>query len=222
MSMEETALVPVKPARIQRKDKRGLRLNQKKALLALAQGLPLEECAEAAGVALTTLKEWTRDDPAFMAAYEDLWSSLLDDFKHRASTLLPQAGELMKEGLEAEQYVEADCQCPDCGHKFKTPVAIPAWNVRLRIMENIQKLHGLLGTTVKVEGKIEQVHTLELTTDDYIAIQRIKRGMEVPPDVYQSLRERGAIEGEFRELDSHDTGQTKSHYEQQNKCDTRS
>ena len=202
MDEETTALVPVKPARVQRKDKRGLRLNQKRALMALAQGLSLEECAQAGGVALTTLKEWTRDDPAFMAAYEDLWSSLLDDFKHKASILLPKAGDLMKEGLDAEQVIEADCQCPDCGRRFKAEVNVPAWNVRLRVMENIQKLHGLLGTSIHVEGRVEQVHSLELTTDDYIAIQRIKRGMEVPPDVYQSLRERGAIEGEYRELNS--------------------
>ena len=203
---ETTALVPAKPARIRRRDKFGLQLNQKRALLALAEGATWEVAAEAAKVAVSTLRGWTQTDTAFITEYQSLLTGLLGEFKGRMTTLLPRVGDALVDALDANKplEVEAFVKCPECEHTFpaKMVVEVPNYGVRLRVAEDLMKQHGQLGQTLKVEGEIAHKHTLELSTDDRIAIQRIRRfGRDsVPSDIVESLQQRGVIEGEYREI----------------------
>ena len=204
--MEETALVPVtpKPVRLRRKDKHGLRLNQKRGLIALAQGATWEQAAKEAGVEVQTLKDWAILDPAFKAEYDGLLAGLLTDVKHRMSTMLPKVGDVMAEALDADQPLKVACTCPDCGARFDAVIDSPNWAVRLRVAENLLKQHGQLASKIDVEGDIKHTHVLELSTDERIALQLIRRGKRdaVPPDVYESLQSRGVIDAEIRELDN--------------------
>ena len=208
MTMDESnALVPATPTRIRKRDKHGLRLNQKQALIALVQGASKAEAAKIARVHPSTLQGWLQNDPAFLTEYQNLLSGLLDDVKHRMSSLLPKAGDVMAEALDADQPMEAtvNVTCPDCGSTFPHNVSIqgPNWKVRQRSAEKLLEQHGKLGKTLKVEGEIHHEHTVVLSTDEIVALQLIKRGNRdaVPPDIYESLRQRGEIvEGEYREL----------------------
>jgi hypothetical protein len=202
--MDESTALVIKPARLQRRDKHGLRLNQKRALIALGMGAGWVEAAKEAGVEVCTLRGWTQLDPAFITEYQNLLTGLLDEVKGRMSSLLPAVGEVMADALNSDKPLDVDVVCPDCGARFSTVVEGPNWNIRLRVAENILKQHGQLGTNVHIEGKIEHEHTLELSTDDRIAVQLLKRGMhdQVPPSVFESLKQRGIIEGEYRVLDA--------------------
>jgi len=206
IDMEETALVPVtpKPVNLRRKDKYGLRLNQKRALIALCQGGSWEQAAKEACVEVQTLKDWAILDPAFKTEYDNLLAGLLTDVKHRMSTMLPKVGDVMAEALDAGQALKVGVVCPDCGAHYDAIIDSPNWAVRLRVAENLLKQHGQLASKIEVEGDIKHTHVIELSTDDRIALQLIRRGKResVPPDVYESLLSRGVIDAEYRELDN--------------------
>lgn len=198
----DTALVPASNKPIRRRDPRGLRLNQKKALIALGQSSDWKGAAAAAGVEVETLQEWLANDVAFQAQYDNLLSGFLTEVQGRMTALLPRVGEVMQEGLDADSYETVDVSCPDCGYKFKEQVRGPAWAVRLRIVEDILKHKGLLAQKVDISGQIEHQH-IALTAEEYILLQRIRRfgPDKAPPGFIEELRQRSVIvEGEFREV----------------------
>ncbi len=204
--MNDKALVPSSRP-LTRRDKRGLRLNQKQALMALGQSSDWKAAAVAAGVEVSTLQDWLANDVAFQNAYDSLLSGFLAEMKGRMSALLPRVGDVMQEGLDAERYEEVDCTCPKCGFEFKEEVKIPAWAIRLRVAEQILK-HKLPTTSkVEVSGEIEHQH-VTLTAEEAVLYQRFKRfGSDaVPPGFIEELRRRGhVIEGDFTELPPVDT-----------------
>ena len=197
-----TSLVPASKQPLKRRDPRGLRLNQKKALVALSQQADWKTAATAAGVEVDTLKDWLEHDVAFQAQYDSLLSGFFTEIQGRMTALLPRVGEVMKEGLEANKYEEVDVVCPKCQHEFKEEVKGPSWAVRLRVVEDILKHKGLLSQKVEVSGSIEHQH-ITLTAEDAILLQLYRRkGPDfVPPGFIDELRARGhVIEGEFTEV----------------------
>jgi hypothetical protein len=120
------------------------------------------------------------------------------------TALLPRVGEVMQEGLDANAPTEVEGICPHCEQPFKTTVQVPAWAVRLRVVEDILKHKGLLSQKVEVSGSIEHQH-ITLSAEDAILLQLYRRkGPDfVPPGFIDELRARGhVIEGEFTELPS--------------------
>jgi hypothetical protein len=196
---ESTSLVPASSQPIRRRDKRGLRLNQKRALIALSQSSDWKAAAVAAGVEVRTLQEWLQNDPMFQEEYDNLLSGFLNEVKGRMSALLPRVGDVMQEGLDAERYEEVDTICPNCQHEYKAEVKIPAWAIRLRVMEQILK-HKLPTTSkLEVSGEIQHI---SLTAEEAILLQRLRRfgPSAVPPGFADEMRQRGqVIEGEFTE-----------------------
>jgi len=196
------SLVPANNKPLRRRDPRGLRLNQKKALLALSQQADWKTAAVAAGVEVETLQEWLASDVAFQTQYDSLLSGFFTEIQGRMTALLPRVGEVMKEGLDANKYEAVDVVCPKCGEHFKEEVQGPSWAVRLRVVEDILKHKGLLSQKVEVSGSIEHQHVV-LSAEDAILLQLYRRkGPDfVPPGFIDELRARGhVIEGEFTEL----------------------
>ena len=201
---KNTSLVPANNKPLRRRDPRGLRLNQKKALVALSQQADWKTAAAAAGVEVDTLQDWLANDVAFQAQYDNLLSGFFTEIQGRMTALLPRVGEVMQEGLDAEKCKMVEVICPNCQHEFKEAVQVPAWAVRLRIVEDILKHKGLLRQKVEVSGLIEHQHVV-LSAEDAILLQLYRRkGPDfVPPGFIDELRARGhVIEGEFTELPS--------------------
>jgi hypothetical protein len=197
-----TSLVPANNKPLRRRDPRGLRLNQKKALVALSQQADWKTAAAAAGVSVDTLQEWLANDVAFQAQYDSLLSGFFTEIQGRMTALLPRVGEVMQEGLDANAPTEVEGICPHCEQPFKTTVQVPAWAVRLRVVEDILKHKGLLSQKLEVSGSIEHQH-ITLTAEESIGLQRYRRfGPDsVPAGFIDELRARGhVIEGEFTEL----------------------
>ena len=199
-----TSLVPANNKPLRRRDPRGLRLNQKKALVALSQQADWKTAAAAAGVEVDTLQEWLAHDVAFQEQYDSLLSGFLTEIQGRMTALLPRVGEVMQVGLDANAPTEVEGICPHCEQPFKTTVQVPAWAVRLRVVEDILKHKGLLSQKVEVSGSIEHQH-ITLSAEDAILLQLYRRkGPDfVPPGFIDELRARGhVIEGEFTEVET--------------------
>jgi hypothetical protein len=185
----------------------GLSLTQKRALTALSEEPNINRACKEADISRQTLRLWLRTIPSFAQQYNELLSSYGDEARAQLASLLPKAGEAFERALDATQPFEVEVTCPKCGETFKEEVQVPAWNTVVKVAENVFKQHGQL--TTKVEGTVSgQVTHLHMTTEDMLQLEKIRRyGLTaVPPEIRQSLSERGFLEdvteGEFREVGS--------------------
>lgn len=191
---------------IRLKDGAGLTLNQKRLLSCLVFHGDLGRAAEDAGVAPSTARYWLGCNRAFKAAVNELFTKpLVAQTGAKLASILPNVGNVLDEGIHANQPVHHSVTCPECAHQFTVVVQAPEWPTRLRATEVLLRVHGLGQTSrLEVEGEIK--HKLSLSLEDRLALAKYRRGQALPPGLEESLRDRGLLqegttEGEFREVD---------------------
>lgn len=181
----------------------GLTLAQRAVLVNLLEEPDLETAARRASIEIKTVRGWLRKDKNFLAAYNDLGGAILAETRARLDMLMPNAADVMAEALGATevQLVTVTIPCPhkddellpcDKQHTIDVLMPTPDWTTRWKIAEALLKRSGDLGTSkVKVEvgGSVDVKHR-NLDMEDRIAIRQIERGVPVPPDVRESLRQR--------------------------------
>lgn len=187
-----------------RRDATGLRLDQKRFLAELVQHGNVPRACENTDTSLVAARQWLRFDEKFRLAVDALLTGpMMAQASVRLVSLLPKAGDAFEDALDAHHPVEVEVMCPECLHHFTTHVELPNWGPRLRVAEDVYKIHGQLTSKVEVEGKIEHEHSLSL--EDRIAIAKYHRSQPLPPQVEEDLRSRGllaegAVEGQFRKV----------------------
>ena len=84
---------------------------QEKALAALIRAPTRAKAAEAAGVGVSTLRRWMREDANFRAAYKEALAELLEDASAQAKQNLTRAldvlAEIMESGENAQVRISA-------------------------------------------------------------------------------------------------------------------
>ena len=84
---------------------------QQKALAALIRAPTRAAAAEAAGVGVSTLRRWLKEDKAFQAAYREALSELLEDASAQAKGNLSRAldvlTEIMRKGENSQVRITA-------------------------------------------------------------------------------------------------------------------
>ena len=181
---------------LQTKDEHGLTLVQKRLLTNLLEEPNWRVACEKSGVEVRMLRHYLDHDKAFRKAYKSLFSSVLEESRAKLTSLMPRVGDVFKEGLDANEAETIEVVCPECDHQFELVHQGPAWSVRLRVAEDLLKVHGEMVQKHIIEGEV--LHT-SLTLEDRIALAVISRGGEVPPQVAARLRQQGLAGGENSE-----------------------
>jgi hypothetical protein len=192
-------------------DKDGLTLIQKKVLTLLVETPNWRQAAEAVGIHPQSVRRWLNEDPAFLRAYRSLFAGYKAEAEGKVASMLPRAGEVLEEALDADRPVSGMVICPECGHPFEATIQAPHWAVRLGVAKDVMRHHGRLTQKSEIEVKGEVVH---MTLEDKIALALLqKRGVgSIPPETYQRLKRLGVlegaptdtIEGTFHEVESDD------------------
>lgn len=166
--------------------------------------------------------------PAFRERYDSLFTSeeLLITKRELEMESNDLAG-VLNEAKSAEQMKHIHVTCPACSFKFVESIFIPAWNARLKAVEMLAKMTKLLQDNKKVEvgGTVNHV-TVQLEGAEYLALERLNRGMSIPEHMYRKLEEwarqtnyglpalpearnnmlqeekPAVVEGDYREIDS--------------------
>jgi ribosomal protein S27E len=187
---------PVTSRALQTRDEAGLTLAQKRLLAHLVEEIDWRKACEKAGVSVSQFRYMLRSDKAFQAAYKDLYKGVLIEARSHLTSLMPKVGQVFEEGLAANEARTVDVTCPECGHNFQITFQGPAWNVRLRVSEDLLKAQGDLAQKVIVEGEVKHRN---LTLEDLLAQAILRRGGELPPQVEERLRQQGleVTEGEY-------------------------
>jgi transposase-like protein len=94
-----------------RPEPKGLRPVQVQAIIGLVRGDSYEEVARAAGVGISTLREWRRD-PTFAAELDAATHDLLDHAQRKARGLVDKAFRVLGKSLERALDPEAEDVSP--------------------------------------------------------------------------------------------------------------
>lgn len=195
--VEETALVPAKPA-----DKLGLQVRGPNGLM-LVQTQWLEKLLETGSwrkacaaldppITVRRVRDWITEDLDFEVALDRLLRPDLEGTKKELDTLASEAPGVYDDALTAERGLRVKATCPECGTEFTVNTMRPDWRTRLKAADTLLRARKLLidSKEIGVKGNVTHTH---LTGDEHMALLAWKAGKEVPEAVMAKLREKGFI-----------------------------
>ncbi len=191
---------------IRKRDGDGLMLDQRRLLQALASGMDPHAACRQEDITWGRFRHWIEGDEAFRMAFDNLVGSSVDTAKEMIASMAVKATTVLVDALEAEKQIPVEVVCPKagCGHKFTAYATVADMQYRMRAMENVLKSTEILRDVRKTDVNV--THSLDL--ESMIALQRVKRGMEIPPHIRERFKQQGLLgagegdvtEGEFREV----------------------
>jgi hypothetical protein len=135
---------------------------------------------------------WLREDPAFLQVHNEYFSQSHQATAARFQSLQEKLPELAEDLMEATKTLKVIHQCTHCGERDDVFVDTNNDTVRARILEMLMKAMGHLKDVRRIEGEI---NITELTAGERIALERIKRGLDVSVPLRKTLESRGLLEG---------------------------
>ena len=193
---------------IRKRDGDGLMLDQRRLLQALASGMDPHAACRQEGITWGRFRHWIEGDEAFRMAFDNLVGSSVGTAREIIESMAVKATTVLVDALEAEKQIPVDVVCPkdNCGHKFTAYATVADMQYRMRAMENVLKSTEIIRDVRKTDVNV--THSLDL--ESMIALQRAKRGMEIPPHIRERFQQQGLLstgegddvtEGEFREVE---------------------
>lgn len=188
-----------------KRDADGLMLDQRKLLQSLAGGMEPHAACHQEDVTWSRFLGWLAKDKAFGEAFDNLGASV-GTAKAMVDSMAVKATTVLVDALEAEKKIPVEVTCPKagCGHQFTAYADVADMGIRMRAMENVLKSTKILKDVRETDVKV----THGFDVESVIALQRAKRGMDVPPHLIERFRQQGLLgpaegdvtEGEFREI----------------------
>ena len=137
-------------------------------------------------------------NPVFSKMFEEhMGKDELQTTQHEFNMLADDTVGIYEQAMNAEFTKKVSVTCPSCNHKFDVFTKVIDWATKLKATDTLLKLRGLLkdNKSIKVEGEFSMTH-VQLSTGEFFALERLKRGLPVPDHVYRSLEEKARI-GKF-------------------------
>lgn len=109
--------------------------------------------------------------------------------KRELSLLTGEVGKTIEDVLNAEMTKQVIISCPKCGHGFTHSVQVIAYATKLKAAETLMKFSKLLQPSVKVDMDATVNHrvTVEMTTPQRLALEKLHRGQAIPGYMYAEL-----------------------------------
>ena len=206
------------PREVADEDEQGLTLVERQLLTEIAMTGSWQKAAHSLGMDKRKVRALMKRD-AFKREYDKLFSVEAVAATAKELTLISEnAGDIYEEAVKAELEKKFPVTCEECGHKQTVLVKVMDWPTKLRAIETVLKIARVIKDerSLKVEADIQITH-VELTTGEYLALERLHRGMPVPDYMYYQLEEKlkgsgqtlpplpegggpRMIEGEFHEV----------------------
>lgn len=172
------------------RDDQGLTLLERRVLQEIADHGDFKKAAANTGMTPAKIRRMLQTEPQFKEAFDQLFSP--DDLKATESELqlaVQDVAEVFNDAKNAELVQSKTVTCPcGCDHTFSVSFKSADWATKLRAAESLAKMTRLWKDqkNIKVEGSVALVN---MTPDQYLALQAVRMGRPIPDHVYQSLRE---------------------------------
>jgi hypothetical protein len=135
---------------------------------------------------------WLREDPAFLRVHEDLFKGSYNATKARFGALQERLPDLALDLMQAHKVVVVKHICTECGNKQDVAVDTTNDTVRARMWSDLMKAAGHLKDVRRVEGDVSITH---LTAGQRIALEKLRRGLDISVQQRKELEAMGALEG---------------------------
>ncbi|KKN84428.1 hypothetical protein LCGC14_0288900 [marine sediment metagenome] len=170
----------------------GLLPTQRRYFDLLSRNGSKRDACDGVGIKSAQVTRWLRDDPAFLRAHEEFFQSAHDATAARFTELQERLPDIAMELLEANKTIKVTNICSKCSHKDTIYVNTTNDTVRARMWADLMKAAGHLKDIRKIEGDVNITH---LSAGQRIALEKLRRGLDVSVQQRKELESMGMLEG---------------------------
>ncbi len=172
------------PRELEVKDEKGLTLTDRKVIQEIAINGSWQKAADSLGIPRRRVRAMLRE-PAFKEAYDTLFDTEEMEITKRELEIISQeVAPVYEDAIKAEMFKTVTC--PHCGKKHD--VQVVDHSTRVRAADNLLKMNNIWKDTksLKIDAEMRSV-SVQLTGDQYLALQRLKQGFNIPEHVHREL-----------------------------------
>ena len=174
------------------RDERGLLPVQQRYFNGLSRTGDKQDACDGAGIRKAQVTRWLRNDPAFLRAHEDFFRGAHDATAARFEEIQESLPDIAMELLQANKTVKVNHNCTHCGERDVIYVDTTNDTVRARMWADLMKQSGHLKDIRKIEG---EVNVTTLSFGQRIAIEKLRRGLQVSVQQRKELEAMGLLDG---------------------------
>ena len=191
--MQDTAGVRVMTTKdthpIRRRDGDGLMLDQRRFISALVESGDVREVCRQESISWNRFKGWVQKDLHFQEALDRAIGPSVETVRAMMEHSAIKAAGVYDDALEAVHYITESVKCPcGCEHTFDVQILWKDWGTRLKAGEVVLKAAKVLKDVREVHGTVTH-----LSLEENIALQRMRRGLSIPPHIEAKFRERNLL-----------------------------
>ena len=175
---------------------RGLMPAQEEFLAELARVFDPKAAAAGAGLNWRRVVEWLRSDLNFQRYYQELNTETAVVARETIRAGSEAASDALIKALTSEKGASLTVTCPSCESKFTVRTKVADNPSRLRAIENVLKVSGILKEVHRIEGDIGVTH---LDFGQRMAMTALKRGRRISAQMFEELVNMGVINEEVLE-----------------------